>query len=42
MQRKLLKGTNFYINEDLTYINMKLFTYARKNARNINHLGFCG
>ena len=40
MQRKLLRDTNFYINEDLTYINMKLFSHARKSAKNIKSSWF--
>ena len=34
-RKKLLKDSDFYINEDLTYINMKLFSHARKHASNI-------
>ena len=40
MQRKLLRDTNFYINEHLTYINMKLFSHARKSAKNIKSSWF--
>ena len=40
IQKKLLKDSYFYINEDLTYINMKLFSHARKHASNIKSTGF--
>ena len=40
IQKKLLKDSDFYINEDLTYINMKLFSHARKYASNIKSTWF--
>lgn len=40
IQKKLLKDSDFYINEDLTYINMKLFCHARKYASNIKSTWF--
>ena len=35
---KHLKGSNFYINEDLTTINMKLFYFRRTNATQIKSI----
>ena len=37
-RRKYLKGSNLYINEDLTTINMKLFYFGRTNATQIKSI----
>ena len=37
-ERKHLKGSNFYINEDLTTINMKLFNFGRTNVTQIKSI----
>ena len=37
-RRKHLKGSNFYINENLTTINMKLFYFGRTNATQIKSI----
>ncbi len=39
-QRKSLKGTKYYINEDITRFNMKLVNFARDHKANIKSAWF--